>query len=73
MASVIDIEAANVEDLIERVYEHAYEQGWTDGLPVMPATPAKVRRFVEASGRGGIAPEYVEQPRAEFLRDVNVK
>ena len=29
--------------------------------------------IVEASGRGGTAPEYVEQPRAEFLRDVNVK
>jgi predicted SAM-dependent methyltransferase len=29
--------------------------------------------IVEASGRGGKVPEYVEQPRAEFLRDVNVK
>jgi len=29
--------------------------------------------IVEASGRGGKAPDYVEQPRAEFLRDVNVK
>jgi len=29
--------------------------------------------IVEASGRGGKAPAYVEQPRAEFLRDVNVK
>jgi len=29
--------------------------------------------IVEASGHGGKVPEYVEQPRAEFLRDVNVK
>src|SRR5436190_9427731 len=28
---------------------------------------------VEASGRGGKVPDYVAQPRAEFLRDVNVK
>src|ERR1043166_6166014 len=51
MTSVVEIEAQSVEDLLERTYEHAYQQGWTDGLPVMPATPAKVRRFVEASGR----------------------
>ena len=29
--------------------------------------------IVEASGRGGEAPEYVEQPRGEFLRDVAVR
>jgi len=29
--------------------------------------------IVEASGRGGKVPDYVAQPRAEFLRDVNVK
>jgi hypothetical protein len=50
----IRIEAETVEALIERAYEHAYEQGWTDGLPILPATPERVRRFVAASGR---APE----------------
>lgn len=29
--------------------------------------------IVEASGRGGTVPDYVEQPRSEFLRDVNLK
>ncbi len=29
--------------------------------------------IMEASGRGGAAPEYLEPPRAEFLRDVAVK
>jgi len=29
--------------------------------------------IVEASGRGGSVPSYVEQPRADFLRDVNVR
>ena len=29
--------------------------------------------IVEASGRGGVAPDYVQQPRNEFRRDVAVK
>ena len=29
--------------------------------------------IVEASGRGGKPPAYLETPRAEFLRDVNIK
>ena len=29
--------------------------------------------IVEASGRGGKAPDYVQQPRAEFLRDAAVR
>lgn len=29
--------------------------------------------IVEASGRGGKPPEYLHAPRADFLRDVNVK
>jgi len=45
------IEAASVADLLTRSYEHAYEQGWTDGLPIIPATPEAVARFVAASGR----------------------
>ena len=31
--------------------EHAYEQGWTDGLPVVPATQDLVDRFLAAAGR----------------------
>ena len=45
------IEATSVADLLTRSYEHAYEQGWTDGLPIIPATPEAVARFVAASGR----------------------
>ncbi len=32
-------------------YEYAYDQGWTDGLPVIPPTPQLVEAFVRASGR----------------------
>jgi hypothetical protein len=36
--------------------EAYFERGWTDGLPVVPAMEAGVRRFLEAAGR---APEDV--------------
>jgi hypothetical protein len=45
------LEAASVTELLTRSYEHAYEQGWTDGLPIIPATPEAVQQFVVASGR----------------------
>jgi hypothetical protein len=47
----IQIEAASVATLLTRSYEHAYEQGWTDGLPIIPATPEAVKQFVAAAGR----------------------
>ena len=47
----VQLEAESVADLLTRSYEHAYEQGWTDGLPIIPATPEAVQRFVAAAGR----------------------
>jgi hypothetical protein len=48
----IELHAEAPEDLMLRAYEHAYEQGWTDGLPVIPATRKRVDEFIDASGRG---------------------
>jgi hypothetical protein len=31
--------------------EYCYEQGWTDGLPVLPPSPEAVERFVQVAGR----------------------
>ncbi|HET6503750.1 MAG TPA: hypothetical protein VFG87_23620 [Amycolatopsis sp.] len=31
--------------------EHAYEQGWTDGLPIVPATAGLVERFLATTPR----------------------
>src|SRR5678815_478530 len=45
------LEGASVAELMMRSYEHAYEQGWTDGLPIIPATPEAVQEFVAAAGR----------------------
>ena len=40
-----------VPDTVEAI-EFYFEQGLTDGLPVVPPTPDMVARFVEASGLG---------------------
>jgi hypothetical protein len=37
----------------QQAIEYCYERGWTDGLPVVPATPDRVRQFVEFVGRDG--------------------
>jgi hypothetical protein len=47
----LDLECESVGQLVRRAYEHAYEQGWTDGLPVIPPLPEFVEEFVAASGR----------------------
>ena len=47
----VQLQGESVEQLLARAYEHAYDQGWTDGLPVIPATPGSVQQFVSASGR----------------------
>jgi len=49
--SQVQLQGESVEQLLARAYEHAYDQGWTDGLPVIPATPRGVQQFVAASGR----------------------
>ncbi|HET7159009.1 MAG TPA: hypothetical protein VFI62_08435 [Burkholderiales bacterium] len=45
------VEAESEVELAKRSYEAAYERGWTDGLPIIPATRASVMEFVAASGR----------------------
>ena len=40
----------NTPDLIDAI-ELMYETGWSDGLPVVPATEDRVRSFVNNSGR----------------------
>lgn len=49
----IHIEAPSVAQLMADAFEYAYEQGWTDGLPIIPPTPEAVQRFVAAAGRQG--------------------
>jgi hypothetical protein len=46
----VRLESESIAELMTQAYEYAYEQGWTDGLPIIPATPEAVQRFVEAAG-----------------------
>jgi hypothetical protein len=46
------IESADAFEAIETYFE----RGWTDGLPVVPPTPERVARFLEAAG---LAPQEV--------------
>lgn len=45
------VEAELDADAAQRAIEHCYEQGWSDGLPLVPATRPLVDRFLEAAGR----------------------
>ncbi|WP_136709769.1 hypothetical protein [Agromyces sp. H66] len=38
-------------DAAQLAVEHCYEQGWSDGLPLVPATQPLVDRFLAAGGR----------------------
>ncbi len=48
--ALVHLEAESDDELFVRNYEHAYDEGWTDGLPVIPATARRVADFVAASG-----------------------
>ena len=39
-----------VPDSFQAVQDYCWEQGWTDGLPVMPPTEALVREMLAAYG-----------------------
>ncbi len=51
------------EDLVEWYFE----QGWTDGLPVVPPTPEKIAAMVEALGGGETVLECRVPPRLGSL------
>ena len=63
MQPPVQLAAASVAELLTRGYEYAYEQGWTDGLPVIPATAEYVQQFVAASGRAADEVIAVITPR----------
>jgi hypothetical protein len=62
-----------VSDGIDLV-EYCYEQGWTDGLPVVAPTPEKVAAAVAASGRAGdeVVCSYAERQREVTVQDIAV-
>jgi hypothetical protein len=59
----------DVDPLLEAI-EYCYEQGWTDGLPVVPPTPALVERFLAETDRD---PDEVLVRLAQFRRAATVR
>ncbi len=57
------LEASSTAELLTKAYEYAYDQGWTDGLPIIPATAEAVEQFVMASGRAATDVIGVLPPR----------
>jgi hypothetical protein len=50
-ASVEDLTSEAIRGIAHRAIEYYYEQGWTDGLPVMPPVREVVDEFIAYSGR----------------------
>jgi hypothetical protein len=57
-------------DVAREAIEHCYEQGWTDGLPVVPASPEYVQRFLEQTTR---APDEVLWRMDHLARECTVE
>jgi hypothetical protein len=77
------IERMLTDDLVAKVYEigdaedaieFCYAQGWTDGLPVVPPTAARVREFLAAGGRpgGDVVLQYAERSRTVTVEKVAI-
>ena len=62
-------EPVDVDPLVEAI-EYCYAQGWTDGLPVVPPTPALVDRFLSETDRD---PDEVLVHIPQFRRSATVR
>jgi len=55
---------------IRRIIEYYYEQGWTDGLPVMPVTESYLEEFLAATPRD---PDDVLIPLPHLNKNLTVR
>jgi len=65
MATPLQLQSrrVGVPDSFEAVQDYCWQQGWTDGLPVVPATEDLVRRMLTAFGEDPAQSLGVIQPR----------
>jgi hypothetical protein len=66
MARAGTVEHVSADDAIEEYYR----RGWTDGLPVVPPTRARVQAFLDYAGRD---PEEVVAAMAPTRRACTVE
>jgi len=43
----VKLTTAELPDSLDAVNDHFYQQGWTDGLPIVPPTPERVGKMLE--------------------------
>ena len=61
--TVLQARRIDVPDSFEAVQDYCWEQGWTDGLPVVPPTEDAVRRMLSGYGEDPALSLGVIQPR----------
>ncbi len=63
-----------VIDDLHSAIEFCYDQGWTDGLPVVPPTVEKVQEFLDVAGRrpDEVVFEYLERSRVVTVEKVAI-
>lgn len=57
-------------DLVQEAIEHGYQRGWSDGLPVVPASEERTAEFLATTGR---PPDEVIGRFEQMRREVTVE
>ena len=69
MRSVLEQPSVQIDTDVGGAIEYCYEQGWTDGLPVVPPEPTRVEAMLSTEGRG---PETIVARHATTGRECTV-
>ena len=69
MTSPLEQPTVQIDADVGGAIEYCYEQGWTDGLPVVPPEPARVKAMLSMEGRG---PETIVAGHATTGRECSV-
>ena len=69
MRTLLDQASVRIDTDVGGAIEYCYEQGWTDGLPVVPPEPSHVEAMLSMEGR---APETIIASHATTGRECSV-
>ena len=69
MRTLLDQASVRIDTDVGGAIEYCYEQGWTDGLPVVPPEPSHVEAMLSMEGR---APETIIASNATTGRECSV-
>ena len=69
MRALLERASVRIDTGVGGAIDYCYEQGWTDGLPVVPPEPARVEAMLSMEGRG---PETIIASHATTGRECSV-